>query len=85
MKNVRELLNERKTEYHNAWYVAGSVLHMFNDDIYTSNLFSTTPYGHNWVVILSKMFRALHTPNNTDHWQDIIGYCQLILDDLEQD
>jgi hypothetical protein len=82
--NTQNLLNERRQEYGQAWYVAGSIMRTFNEVIFTSNLFNHTSYGHNWVLILSKLCRALSSPNNTDHWRDIIGYCQLILDDIDE-
>jgi hypothetical protein len=83
MNDIQGLLKERGSEYGKAWYDAGAILQIFNEEIYSSNLFKFTPYGHNWVLILSKLCRALSSPNNTDHWKDIIGYCQLILDDID--
>lgn len=37
----------------------------------------------NWVLILSKLVRAIYSPENPDHWRDICGYAKLVLNDLE--
>jgi hypothetical protein len=81
--DTQNLLNERRQEYGQAWVVAGMIMQAFNEVIFISNLFACTPYGHNWILILSKLCRALHSPYNRDHWQDIVGYCQLVLDDID--
>lgn len=82
---IRELLEERGEEYGEAWLLVGkyiSVLWMNPlvafDAIIKANLF------HNWVMIQSKLFRMLKSPRKVDHWKDLIGYAQLIVDYLEE-
>lgn len=77
------LIDERQEEYGDAWYDAGIVLGNIRGRF--DNLLREAPWmAHNWVMILSKLMRATVSPYNKDHWADIIGYAQLILDKLTQ-
>jgi hypothetical protein len=40
-----------------------------------------TPYSFAWQMILNKLIRAMASPENADHWKDIQGYCQLVLEE----
>jgi hypothetical protein len=40
--------------------------------------------SHNWVLILSKLIRILFTPYKRDHWADIVGYAQLVVEQLDK-
>jgi len=84
MNVIDELIQSRDAEYGSAWKLAGDILGTFHKSIYRSTLFTETTYGHNWVLILSKLIRALSSPYNRDHWQDIQGYAKLVTDDLTE-
>jgi len=81
---TEQLIENRQSQYNDAWLYTGSVMQTFNDVLHQSNLFTRSPFAHNWVLILSKLFRALHSPYNVDHWQDIMGYCKLIVDYIDE-
>ena len=38
-----------------------------------------------WLMIFNKLIRALTSPSETDHWQDIIGYATLVLQAIEEE
>lgn len=75
---TEELIAHRTKEYGDAWLFVGMVLRSFADTIYTSRLATQSPFMHNWILILSKLMRALHSPHNRDHWDDISGYAMLV-------
>lgn len=77
MDKVTEILEERKQQYGETWLDAGRVIFIFQDMISSSRLFKETELFHNWVMLLSKLFRMLHSPLNIDHVQDIQGYAKL--------
>jgi hypothetical protein len=81
MNNIDKLLAERETEYGDAWLIAGYWLH--HKAVRDSNLFQESIFIHNFVLILSKMARALHSPYNIDHWRDAAGYATLVANWLE--
>jgi hypothetical protein len=83
-KDVDTLLEARKSLYGETWLIVGSILLDKGKTIYNSTLFKETPYAHNWIMLLSKLCRALHSPSHIDSWKDIMGYCQLIIDDIEK-
>jgi hypothetical protein len=74
--NTDKLLEERKREYGDAWILAGVWLN--HKAVRDSALFQESIFIHNFVLILSKMARALHSPYNVDHWRDIAGYATLV-------
>jgi hypothetical protein len=74
--NVDQLLKKREAEYGTAWITAGVWLN--SKAVRDSNLFQESIFIHNFVLILSKLARALHSPYNVDHWQDIAGYATLV-------
>ena len=79
-----ELLLVRGSEYGLAWKATGDVL----GDMVLNGLMSElaeTSYTFNWVMIHNKLVRALQTPRDRDHWADIIGYAQLVLEDIDSE
>jgi len=40
---------------------------------------------HNWMLILSKLVRAMYDPTKVDTWADIAGYATLMKEYLEGD
>lgn len=81
--NTKDLLEERKQSYGDAWIVAGMWLCL--SAVRESNLFKDSFFVHNFVLIMSKLARALHSPHNIDHWRDIAGYATLIVTFLEEE
>jgi hypothetical protein len=81
---IGQILNQRGKEYGEAWKLAGimmgSVAHLF-----FNMLIYSPQYAHNWVLILSKLVRALTSPRNPDHWKDIAGYATLCLKEIENE
>jgi len=43
-----------------------------------------TPYSFAWEMILNKLIRAMASPEKEDHWKDVQGYAQLVLESLAQ-
>lgn len=79
--NITEV---RNNEYKDAWLHCGEVMRVLQKIIYKSELFTDSPFSHNWVIILSKLFRTLHSPYKRDHWVDIIGYAKLVIDYIDE-
>jgi hypothetical protein len=79
--DLKTLLQERGEEYGEAWLSAGQVMVVLG---YRHNLFRKSMFAHNWVLILSKMMRALHSPYKEDTWRDIAGYATLCADYCKQ-
>ena len=80
-QDVRDLLKVREVDYGNSWILTGRIM---------SLLIAYAPmkpemFGKFWhpiFMIVVKLCRALVTPAKRDHWRDIQGYAQLVLDDL---
>lgn len=81
--SVTTVLEDRGKEYGEAWLVAGNVIKYVGNVSSLTKLMST-PFFHNWVIILSKMIRILQSPTKIDHWKDIAGYATLVMQYLEQ-
>ena len=79
-----ELLDEREAQYGQAWETTGVILGGLRVDLYKM-IHSSSWLSFNWIMILNKLTRALKTPNDKDHWRDIIGYAQLVLNRLEEE
>lgn len=86
MSNVNQILEERLKTHGD-----------FTDVANTSTAFKNTlRASKNWnqltdiqkeslEMVLHKVSRILNgDPNNVDHWQDIIGYIQLVIDRLNK-
>jgi hypothetical protein len=80
--DTQQLLTQRKKEYGDAWLIAGYWLN--HKAVRDSNLFQESLFTHNFVLILSKLARALHSPYKKDTWQDIAGYATLVANWLDE-
>jgi hypothetical protein len=78
-KKIDGLVQERGEQYGEAWKVTGKAVEFFSQ--YTKRL-EATLYWFPWLMILNKLVRILFSPNVVDHWKDIQGYAQLVIDDL---
>lgn len=81
---IAELVAGRNDAYGGAWLKTGKVLGFMTETLRVD----LTPiiqsgYFLNWFTILCKLIRALATPYNKDHWDDIAGYARLISEHLE--
>lgn len=83
MTDVTKTLEQRGEEYGEAWLVAGTIMTHLQTVRLIEGILST-PYAHNWVLILSKLIRACRSPNNPDHWRDIAGYATLVLERIQR-
>lgn len=84
--DIRSLIHERDEAYGSAWKVTGSWLIELigNLPVNKPNILRT-PYLFAWIMILNKLHRALATPKDIDHWRDIAGYAQLVIEDIEDE
>jgi hypothetical protein len=80
--NVDKLLKEREAEYGTAWITAGVWLN--SKAVRDSPLFQESIFIHNFVLIISKLARALHSPYKADTWYDISGYATLVANWLDE-
>lgn len=84
--DIQALLTKRGETYAEAWLTAGRVLEvMLLNDKTSFHRIAASGFLHNFVLIVSKLCRALATPRNIDHWRDIAGYATLIVQHLEQE
>jgi len=78
----QQLIDKRNSDYGDAWKTHGLVAQLLLPQL-AAFLQKWPAYYFSWTMILNKLIRALTTPENVDHWRDIQGYAQLILNDLE--
>lgn len=77
------LPTDRDPIYGETHYLAGLVIGVLREPFI--NLIMTHPeLVHNWVLMLSKLIRALFSPTKVDHYDDIIGYALLTKRILEK-
>lgn len=82
IEKIRNLVAERDGEYAGAWEETGMLLQGMNWRL--SAFLQEHPRMYfPWIMILNKLLRALGSPQKKDHWLDIQGYAQLVLDSLE--
>ncbi len=82
MNWIDELLDERQETYGSSWWHTGNIIRelavrgqlggMLNGDFFFP-----------WIMILNKLIRALASPNDIDHWRDIIGYASIVFHALD--
>lgn len=77
-----QLLKDRDAKYGQAWYKAGLVLNYMQHVLGLADAILGNPFSHNWIQILGKLMRSLATPRDPEHWRDIAGYAQLVVDHL---
>jgi hypothetical protein len=78
----KELIASRDAEYQGTWALHGEVTKLFAVPLKTLNI-QKAPMYFPWNMILNKLIRILFSPMNKDHWMDIQGYAQLVLNLLE--
>lgn len=78
-----QLTLERQPEYQYAWAITGEVVaHPYIKKNLDFILYGCPRLYFPWIQILNKLIRALTSPTNVDHWEDIIGYATLARDHL---
>lgn len=78
------VVEERDDKYAGAWKRTGEVMAQYAEPI--KMLLVLYPYMFlPYVTILCKWFRILGSPTNPDHWLDIAGYAQLVVEELDKD
>ena len=84
--DVQATLADRGEQYGDTWWTTGQVIsHIYSTEGYLIfDRIIVSGYFHNWVQILGKLIRTLYTPRNPEHWRDIAGYAQLVLEDLNE-
>jgi hypothetical protein len=82
-ESVATTLKVRGIEYGAAWKLTGKVLKEVTKIGRLPIL--STPYFFNWIMILNKLHRALMSPENKDHWEDIAGYALLVVKDIDDE
>jgi len=80
-KDVRDLLKERGVDYGNTWWVTSLVMGVIVNRTAVEYTIQYV-YWHPLMMIITKLCRTLASPKNAEHWRDIQGYAQLVLDDL---
>lgn len=75
----QNISNERNHLYGNSWELTSRVL----SDV-LPYIVELGPYFHPWYMILTKLMRILWSPKHVDNWVDIIGYAELVLQDMNQ-
>ena len=80
--SIEKLLNERQKTHGEAWHLTGRVLGMLYLNLVV--IMTQFPeYAFAWIMILNKLVRALQAPDEIDHWRDIAGYAQLVVNNLD--
>lgn len=81
--DVQELVkSDRTRRYADTWKLTGKLYLLAYEWTAASGLWKSE-YHPIWVKILSKMVRILSEHDVAEHWIDIAGYAQLVIDDLE--
>lgn len=82
---VRDLIRNRDKEYGSAWITSSRALDSIPSDLWFRFQVSCMELLYSWIIIHNKLFRILASPRNIDHWKDIAGYAQLVVDYLEEE
>ena len=84
---IDNLLKLKGEDYGQAWILAGKVWALYHEVVIdpTTNLrltdtLSKSGFTLNWMIIQSKLARAMTTPFLEDNWRDIEGYAKLVAD-----
>lgn len=79
--NVQELIDSRDEEYGQAWKRHGQIMQHMSYELH--EFLSKHPVVYfPWMMIFNKLLRILASPSKPDHWRDIQGYAQLVLNEL---
>lgn len=78
----KQLIEERQITHGDTWKLMGSVIDALLPQII--DMIQKHPkYVWSWLMIASKLVRALFSPTSLEHWNDIQGYAQLVINDLQ--
>lgn len=80
--DIQELLKQRGGEYGTAWSDTNAMIRALGSTAVLDRLVDHDAI-YAWISILNKLNRALYSPQNPDHWRDIIGYATLMLNHLQ--
>lgn len=72
------IVDQRAPVYGDAHELANKVMDILERD----PAWKFFPYKYDISCIVGKVCRALHSPNRTDHYEDMAGYCELIRRDV---
>jgi hypothetical protein len=81
-QDPKNLIKARQQTHGDAWKHTGMALMPILPQVFAF-MQKHPKYVFSWVLIFNKLLRALVDPTVLDHWKDIQGYAQLIIDDLE--
>lgn len=84
MATMKKIVDHRDAEYRDAWMKTNEVVFSLVRDVAYFIVDAKWAF-FSWVMILNKLMRVLSSPENRDHWIDIQGYAQLVLDYLGED
>jgi hypothetical protein len=79
-ESVRE---ERSGRYGNLWRITADIVQVARFNYPHAALWNSY-YLAMWFKILGKVVRLIREPERKEHWIDIVGYAQLVVDDLEE-
>lgn len=85
-ENTQELLESRNEKYKNSFYATDRAINSMieGNSANLQNLVNAGLLG-NWIIMMSKMNRAIWSPLERDHWEDIAGYANLQLRIIDKD
>ena len=73
-----DLLASRKAEYGETFQIVDRWIRE------NFGAIAASPSPYSLIMIYAKLTRALTSPNKQDHYDDIIGYTKLLLQELER-
>ena len=79
----RELVDQRESIYQGAWKLHGQVLRPLALKLGELHINHPDKYFP-WMMIFNKLLRIIASPAKRDHWLDIQGYAQLVLDEMDR-
>lgn len=79
MSEPKEVIHARGIEYGDSWAAHGQLLKPIASRV-AKQLATFPPVFFPWQLIFNKLLRILTTPLKRDHWVDIQGYAQLVID-----
>ena len=74
--DTQSLLKQRGSEYGETHYLVGLVIKTLEEP-FIQFVRKTPELVHNWVLMMSKLIRILHSPYKRDNYDDLIGYAEL--------
>jgi hypothetical protein len=83
MDEVKELIVEREDQYGPSWAAHGQCLAPVTPLVEKMSR-QYPPIVWPWHAIFNKLLRTLTSPLKRDHWIDIQGYAQLVIDMIDE-